>query len=298
MNGKSAQKVVRFDWAIKTILRDKANFDVLEGFLSALLDEPIQVLQILESESNQEAAELKYNRVDILVLDQTERRVIIEVQNERESDYLQRLLFGTCKVVVDNQPLGSRYKDVAKVISISIMYFNFGRGRDYVYYGGTEFIGRQTGEVLSYRQLVGNGAGGSRWQTVNIGRDIFPEYYLIQVERFEDVIQTPLDEWIYMLKHAEIPDEFNADNIDRAREKLSLLKMDNAERRAYEKFIDNWVRDQDVLETAVNEGIKKGRKEGRKEEQRNMARRMKAKGYDVAEIIEMTGLSFEEIEQL
>ncbi len=31
---KEGKKLVRFDWAIKYILRNKANFDVLEAFLS------------------------------------------------------------------------------------------------------------------------------------------------------------------------------------------------------------------------------------------------------------------------
>ena len=32
---------IRFDWAIKHILRDKANFDILEGLISVLLGEEV-----------------------------------------------------------------------------------------------------------------------------------------------------------------------------------------------------------------------------------------------------------------
>ena len=46
------KRIIRFDWAIKTLLRDKANFDILEGFLTALLKEEIRVVSLLESESN------------------------------------------------------------------------------------------------------------------------------------------------------------------------------------------------------------------------------------------------------
>ena len=48
------RKLISFDWAIKRILRSKANFDILEGFLSELLFEDIKILEILESESNQD----------------------------------------------------------------------------------------------------------------------------------------------------------------------------------------------------------------------------------------------------
>jgi len=51
--------LVRFDWAIKNIFRQKANFEVLEGFLSELLNEDLKVTAILESESNQETADEK-----------------------------------------------------------------------------------------------------------------------------------------------------------------------------------------------------------------------------------------------
>ena len=37
-----SEKLVRFDWAIRYILRDKSNFDILEGFLTALLNEDIK----------------------------------------------------------------------------------------------------------------------------------------------------------------------------------------------------------------------------------------------------------------
>ena len=44
---------IRFDWAIKRLLRDKANFSVLEGFLSVLFNDKTQIVEILESEGNQ-----------------------------------------------------------------------------------------------------------------------------------------------------------------------------------------------------------------------------------------------------
>ena len=58
-------RYIRFDWAIKRLLRTKANFGVLEGLLTVLLNEKIQIVEILESEGNQESESDKFNRVDI-----------------------------------------------------------------------------------------------------------------------------------------------------------------------------------------------------------------------------------------
>ena len=74
------------------MLRHKANFDILEGFLSELLEEEIKIKQILDSESNKETEDDKYNRVDILVENSKNELVIIEVQNSKEYDYFRRML--------------------------------------------------------------------------------------------------------------------------------------------------------------------------------------------------------------
>ncbi len=47
-------RYIRFDWAIKRLLRQKANFGVLEGFLTVFLNEPIKIIDILESEGRAE----------------------------------------------------------------------------------------------------------------------------------------------------------------------------------------------------------------------------------------------------
>ncbi|MBF0112793.1 MAG: hypothetical protein HQK74_08695, partial [Desulfamplus sp.] len=59
-------RLVRFDWAMKKLLRNKANFEILEGFLSELIKQDIKIEKILESESNRAAFDDKQNRVDLL----------------------------------------------------------------------------------------------------------------------------------------------------------------------------------------------------------------------------------------
>ena len=72
---------IRFDWAMKRLLRDKANYGALEGFLTTLLNQPIRINKLLESESNQEDEYDKYNRVDILAENDKGQLFLIEVQN-------------------------------------------------------------------------------------------------------------------------------------------------------------------------------------------------------------------------
>ncbi|WP_080810169.1 PD-(D/E)XK nuclease family transposase, partial [Desulfamplus magnetovallimortis] len=227
----------------------KANFDVLEGFLCALLeDENIKVLNLLESEGNQKQEDLKFNRVDLMVEDSHKRKIIIEIQNTRERDYLERLLFGTSKVIIENLRLGEDFKNISKVISISILYFNFGTGDDYLYKGTTQFIGMNTGNPLKIKEKVEVMDGlESKYKFVD--KDIFPEYYFIQIYKFHDIIKRYIDEWIYMIKNEQVRDDFKSKNIDKAKEKLSYIHMNKSEKADYERYIINLVRERDMITT-------------------------------------------------
>ncbi len=282
---KYETKLIRFDWAIKTVLRDKANFDILEGFLSALLGEEIFIVELLESESNQTDLDEKSNRVDLLVKDSNQRHFIIEIQNQRVTAYLERLLFGVSKVIVENLELGGDYRDVKKVVSISILYFNLGLGEDYVYHGNTEFAGTHNLKPLKFRKLV-----DGKWQE----RNIFPEYYLINVESFEDVIASDLDEWIYLLKHSTTRPEFKAKHIEKAQTKLTLLKMSPEERHRYEHFLMNAATDRDVVQTAHRDGKQEGEIAARLE----VAQKLRNEGMDVEMIARVTGLAREVVDSL
>ena len=134
-----SKKLISFDWAIKKLLRNKANFVVLEGFLSELLFDNIKIKQILESEGNQETDDDKFNRVDILTQNSKNELIIIEIQSTYEIDYFHRMAYG--KAIAENHTLGTKYSEIKKVISINIVYFNLGQGQDYIYKGRTTFTG-------------------------------------------------------------------------------------------------------------------------------------------------------------
>jgi len=63
----TTRKLISFDWALKKLLRSKANYSILEGFLSELLRDDIRILELLDSESNKDDACDKFNRVDLKI---------------------------------------------------------------------------------------------------------------------------------------------------------------------------------------------------------------------------------------
>ena len=224
------QKHVRFDWAIKRLLRQKANFNILEGFVSELLKDDISILEIIDTESNQETETDKYNRVDILVKDKKGEIIIIEIQNSYAIDYFLRILFGIAKAITEHMNVGDEWTEVKKVISINIVYFDLGRGKDYIYKGETKFFG-----IHHQDELQLSNAQKKLFKKEKI-RDLYPEMYLIKVNNFDDIAKNTLDEWIYFLKNSEIKKDFTAKGLKEAEEVLKVANMEDEERREYQRF--------------------------------------------------------------
>lgn len=297
-------RYIRFDWAVKRLLRNKANFGVLEGFLTVLLGEPIRIVEILESEGNQLNETDKFNRVDIKARNSKDEIIIVEVQNTREIYYLERILFGVAKAITEHIELGQLYSEVKKVYSISILYFDIGRGTDYLYHGQNSFVGVHTGDLLEVSTKEKDAI------VRKLPAEIFPEYFLIRVNEFNKVAVTPLEEWIEYLKTGVIHPDTKAPGLEEARRKLVYYNMNKAEQLAYDEHINAIMIQNDVLSTAAmegrqevrQEGLAEGRQEGlaegRMEEKQANARRMKALNLPVETICQVTGLSAGEIENL
>lgn len=295
-----ASNYIRFDWAMKRLLRNKANFAVLEGFLTTLLGESILIQKLLESESNQEDEYDKYNRVDLLAENSKGELILIEVQNNNEYAYFQRMLFGTSKLVTEYINRGEGYDKVRKVYSVNIVYFSLGSGKDVVYHGKTEFRGIHQGDVLELTPFQ------KQTFKVDTVSQLYPEYYILKVNDFNQVARSPLEEWIYYLNTGDIPDNATAPGLNEARQRLKLDRMTKEELNAYYRHLDNIVilRDNIFTERAEGraEGRTEGRLEGRAEGERNkqieIARNLKKAGVSIDVISQSSGLTVDEIEKL
>ena len=273
------------------LLRQKANFGVLNGFLTVMLREEVNILEILESESNQESADDKFNRVDIKARNSKGEIIIVEIQNTREVHYLERILYGVAKAITEHISLGEGYQNVKKVYSISILYFDLGVGTDYIYHGQNHFTGVHTGDRLRINTRDRDAV------ITRLPAEIFPEYILIRVNEFDKVATTPLDEWITYLKDGTIRPDTTAPGLREAREKLKYYSMSSSERHAYDEHLNAIMIQNDVLDTAKWEGRLEGLAEGKAEglaegeaKLRQAAVNMKRMGIPTADIATCTGL--------
>ncbi len=314
----SGENYIRFDWAIKRLLRNKANYVVLEGFLSSLLGKSVKIHRFLESESNQDFELDKYNRVDILAETDEKELCIIEVQNSRELGYFHRMLFGVSKALSERVGLGKPYDKVRKIYSVNIVYFELGQGKDYVYHGKTVFRGMNKKDdtlKLSFRQQEKFfGTSEKELEKRREAGDVFPEYYVLRVNDFDDVATTPLDEWIEFLKTGRISAKAKAAGLPEARVCLRVDSLSESDRRSYYRHMESVEHMKSLFDTSRDEGYQEGRSEGRNEgleegraegraEGRNEekienARRFLAMGLTPEQVAAGTQLSIDDVKRL
>ena len=79
-------------------------------------------------------------------------------------------------------------------------------------------------------------------------------------------------------------------------EELEISGFTDAELRAYDKFWDSVSVERTLLDDRYQKGREEGREEGINQRSLEIARNMLAKGMDASTVLEITGLSMEEIQ--
>lgn len=311
-----ATKLIRFDWAMKKILRHKANYGILEGFLSELLRFDVTIESILESEGNKEERYDKSNRVDILVRSTKGELMLVEVQNDSEVDYFHRMLYGVSTLATEYIKEGEVYGTIRKIFSINIVYFGLGQGDDYVYEYKGNFVGTHKNDVL-----LPTSEQKKRYSAETVA-DIFPKYYILKINNFDEVAKNTLDEWIYFLKNSEVKESFTAKGLDQAKEKLLYeqlsaddkirykreqkefriaksveeTKLIEAESRGEQKGLEKGMAK--GIEKGMEKGLEKGIEKGEQETRKKIVENAIKMNLDNQAISNLTGLSLKEIEEI
>lgn len=272
------RKLIRFDWAMKKMLRHKANFGILEGFLSELLRFDITIESILESEGN------KQDEYESPPAPERGESMLILIKNNKNELNIIEIRIIPPSGVRGLLRLGEPYGTIKKIYSINIVYFGLGQGKDYVYEYKGEFVGLHENDILLPTSL--------QKQDFKVEKisDIFPKYYLLKVNNFNDVAKDTLDEWVYFLKNSEVKDGFKAKGLDKAKEKLQYEILTEEEKKMYNRFQENRRIEISVEYTA--------KAEAKQEKAIEMARKAIKRGFDNETITDLTDLTIEQIEQL
>jgi len=279
--------LISFDYAIKYLLKDKGDYEIVEGFISALLTsegyKPIKIRALLDGESNKESKHLKRSIADVIVEDEQGNNYIVEIDRAYTDLFLQKAVFNTSRLIVDNLGANQDYLQIKKVFHINLLYFPFENTKAPLHHGKVIFHEIDQTHSIDIH-LVDRGM-----QMYDV-HNIFPEYFLISIPLFNDVIKEEIDEWLYLMKHSEVKEDFKSPYMKKAAERLSILTMSNQEREIYDSYVMDSMKGRDYLISAEAKGESKKAIE--------IARAMLAKKKPIEEIEEFTGLSKGEIEKL
>lgn len=303
----SNKPLVSFDFAIKYLLRNKEDYDIVEGFISALFVaegyKPVKINALLESESNKEDKDLKRSVADLIVEDDEGNKYIVEIERSFTSNFMHKACFNTSRLVIDSIATSQDYTSIKKVFHISLLYFSTNKLDKTVYHGKTVLHDIDTQHPIDIR--IAN-QGLVMFDNYNI----FPEYFFIFVPTFDDKINEELDEWLYVLKNSDTRDDFKSPYMNKVKERLSVLKMSTEERIEYFKYLKEAVHSQDVLmaaeakgeargmEKGVQKGIAEGMEKGSEKRNIEIVQNLLKANSDIKFISSVTGLSKEEILKL
>jgi predicted transposase/invertase (TIGR01784 family) len=251
----------------------------------------VKITAIMDGESNKEHRSLKKSLADLVVEDQQGDKYIVEIEQDYASDFMHKACFNTSRLIVDSIKAGDDYTTIKKVFHISLLYFNWGDKSKPIYYGRTVMRAVDTKHPLDIHVMDLRG----KVQDVS---HIFPEYIVVSVPSFDDVIRQELDEWLYVLKYSEVKEEFKSPYMKRVAERLNFLKMNEQEKSVYYKHRAEFLKQRSVVSSAEAKGKEEGIKQGIQARNIEIAKNMLLEGFQADAITRITGLAKEELEKL
>lgn len=290
----SEKPLVSFDYAIKYLLKSKSDYDIIEGFISALLKSegygPVKITALLDAESTKEERALKHSIADVVVEDAAGRKYIVEVERAATASFIHKACFNSCRLIVDSISSGEDYATIKKVFHISLLYFTPFELTKTLYHGKTIFKEVDTHESVSLHLAS---LGGHIYDL-----NILPEYFLISVPMFDNIVKQEIDEWLYVMKNSDTKEDFKSPYMKKVKERLSILKMNAQDKDAYYTYMKEVLTQRDVISAAEAKGKIAGKAEGKAENKIETAKLMLLENLDLNLISKVTGLTIEKINEM
>ena len=259
--------------------------DLVASFLNALLpfdspEERIEHVEYLPSELVPQTPLRKNSIVDVRCQDERRRQFIVEMQMVWSSEFKQRVLFNASKAYVRQIAGGEDYELLQPVYSLNLVNDIFEPELEGYYHNYRIVHVEHSDRIIE----------GLHFVFVELPKFTPQTYKEKKMHVLWLRYLTEIDE-----KTREVPQEFlDNPDIKKAVAQLEKSAFTDAQLRGYEKFWDTV----SVEKTLINSAERKGRAEGRAEGIKQTARRMKAKGYPLADISDVTGLTIAEINLL
>ena len=282
------------DFMFKNVFGSYGNEDILKAFLETILKTQIKEIQIQNGELPKSSKENKLGILDIRAKINNGTTVNIELQMNNEFNLGERLSYYSSKLYSSTLREKENYSNADKTIVIALINFS--------YYKRPEF------HMLAHMKFEENTNEEELVEEKNlIEKDELLtdklEIHIIDMKRYlkKKDAKGDLADWLNLILGKE-------DKIKMAVKKNKEIKKanDEVERLSQTKEMQElyWLEekarfDENTRQTnAYNNGMETGIEKGKKEKQIEIAKKMLSKNIPIDTIIEITNLSYSEIENL
>ena len=277
------------DFGFKKLFGTEMNKDLLMSFLNALFcgtKKEITDVQYLNGEHLGDGYGDRRAVFDVYCQTEDGGRFIVEMQKAEQTYFKDRSIYYSTFAIREQAPKGKQWDyHLEDVYTIGVLNFKFPNG---------EYPADSYRHEIKLKDVEDN----------HIFYDKLTFVYL-EMPKFnktEDELVTMFDKWMFVLRNLgrllDRPKALQDRIFQKVFEQAEIARYSREERREYEASIKNYWDYYSAMKTATDKAIAKGRAEGRAEERRANALKMKAKGYAVEDIAEITGLTAEEIAAL
>jgi predicted transposase/invertase (TIGR01784 family) len=236
-------------------------------------------VRFLDKEQVRENAESRTLIYDVYCETDTGERIIVEMQNNFSVNYKKRSIYYLSRAISTQGGPGINWQfDISAVYCISLLNFTMD-AISKKFRTDVALMDMDSKELFSWDERL-----------------IYLQlpYFTKPLEQCE----TNFEKWIYILNHMEVleklPKFLQSDVFKRLAEVTDVDSLSKEERRKYDLALKHYRDTRSVLAYSEQKGIDIG--ERRKAI--SIAKKLKAKGYDIPDIADTTGLSVEEIEKL
>lgn len=272
--------------------------DLLISLLNSLLplsdEEQIVEIKYLPTELVPELYGRKNTIVDVLCQDVSGRKFCVEMQMEWSNAFMQRVLFNASKLYVTQLQKNEDYSILKPVYSLNLVNEIFEKDMPDCFIHNYSIVhDRDTKKVIE----------GLHFTFIELPK-FTPHTFM---EKRMSVL------WLRFLTEInsntrEVPaDLLECPEISKALEELKVTSFTDTELRTYDKFWDTVRTEKTLLKDRYEEGMEKGEAKGLAkglaqgeakgsyQKAQEIAKKMLSKGLDDTTVMEMTGLSQEEI---
>ncbi len=266
------------DYIFKRTFTKEGTEPLLKDFLEAILQKNITKVEVKNNEIPKDRLDEKASVLDIRAEIDGKQIVDIEMQVDDRGDMKQRGPLYMCKNISTQIDKGNEYTTLKPSIAIWILNFNCFKVNSYHSVARMMF----DKEKSEYVDM-----GYTEDEEDKVSTDMLEMHY-IEMPKFlkkNPGVEEKLDQWLWLISG-------RGEKIKMAEEKNKNVK------EALEK-VDEIMQDPDIMDLYFNIAVSKwDYYSGKEEQKKEMAKKMKNKGIDINTIIEITGLTKEEIGKL